>query len=315
MQSALAASRRHCASSSSSAAPARAAPARRRPRRAGDDHRLADGDRRRAERLRDLRAVPAPRRPVAVRLDVKRQDRVAGRAGQPDGARLRDARRAARAVDRERRRRARPPARAAAAPARARRRATSIRARCRTRTGAMMPRDPLAVEVLAGHDDDAAVAEVERRGQDAAVPEREDRLAARPRSARRSARRPRPASVASRPSAATSGYAAAAISGGLRRCRVRTVRATRQPSLHALVLRPSAAFGRHPVDDLIGIHDVARLAVDAVRRVDLQLLRAVAGVDHLVDVRRDRSACTGLPYSSRQRVRQMSVSWTIRCDG
>ena len=41
------------------------------------------------------------------------------------------------------------------------------------------PRDPLAVEVLAGDDDDAAAAEVEGGRQNAAVPERHDRLPAR----------------------------------------------------------------------------------------------------------------------------------------
>ncbi len=40
-------------------------------------------------------------------------------------------------------------------------------------------RDPLAVEVLAGDDDDAAALEVDRAGQDAAVPERVNRLAER----------------------------------------------------------------------------------------------------------------------------------------
>ena len=44
----------------------------------------------------------------------------------------------------------------------------------------MMPRDPLAVEVLARDDDDAAAAEVVGGRQDAAVPERHDRLAAAP---------------------------------------------------------------------------------------------------------------------------------------
>ena len=40
------------------------------------------------------------------------------------------------------------------------------------------PRNPLAVEVLARDHDDAAVAEVVEAGEDAAVPEGEDRLAA-----------------------------------------------------------------------------------------------------------------------------------------
>src|SRR5688572_6276234 len=56
-------------------------------------------------------------------------------------------------------------------------------ARRRTARGAVAEalddtRDPLAVEVLAGDDDDAAAAEVERGGQDAPVPERHHRLAA-----------------------------------------------------------------------------------------------------------------------------------------
>src|SRR5215471_7102712 len=56
--------------------------------------------------------------------------------------------------------------------------------------------------------------------------------------------------------------------------------------LHAFVVRSAAPFRRHPVDDLVGIGDVARLAVHAVGRVHLELLRPVSGVDHLVDVRR-----------------------------
>ena len=35
-------------------------------------------------------------------------------------------------------------------------------------------------------------------------------------------------------------------------------------SLHPFVVRPAAAFGRHPINDLVGIGDVARLAVDAI---------------------------------------------------
>src|SRR5918993_5717023 len=55
-------------------------------------------------------------------------------------------------------------------------------------------------------------------------------------------------------------------------------------ALHAFVLWTAAALGRHPVDHLIGIHDVAGLTVHAVRSVDLQLLLAFSGVDHLVNV-------------------------------
>ena len=59
-----------------------------------------DGDR--GERPRDLGAIPARRLPEAIRFDVKRQDRMAGRAREPHRAGLRDARRPARPVDRER---------------------------------------------------------------------------------------------------------------------------------------------------------------------------------------------------------------------
>src|SRR5688572_19770820 len=58
-----------------------------------------------------------------------------------------------------------------------------------------------------------------------------------------------------------------------------------QSALHAFILWPSAPFRRYPVDDLIRVHDVARLAVDAVGRIDLEFLRAVARIDHFVDVR------------------------------
>jgi hypothetical protein len=48
--------------------------------------------------------------------------------------------------------------------------------------------------------------------------------------------------------------------------------------LHAIVLRSPAVLGRHPGDHLVGIHDVARLAVDAVRCIDLQARGAVGVV-------------------------------------
>src|SRR5439155_5055427 len=58
------------------------------------------------------------------------------------------------------------------------------------------------------------------------------------------------------------------------------------PVSHPIVLRPAAAFRRDPGDDLVRVHDVARLAMNAVRRVDLQLLAGALAHDHLVDVRR-----------------------------
>src|SRR5262245_22562789 len=64
--------------------------------------------------------------------------------------------------------------------------------------------------------------------------------------------------------------------------------ATRVPS-QAVVLWAFAAFGRYPINDLVRIHDVARLAVHTVRRVDVQFLRAIARVHHLVDSGRTES--------------------------
>src|SRR5437762_4229358 len=55
---------------------------------------------------------------------------------------------------------------------------------------------------------------------------------------------------------------------------------------HAVVLGSAAALWRDPCNDLVGIHDVARLAVHAVRRVDLQARRAVGVVRDFIDVRR-----------------------------
>ena len=35
-------------------------------------------------------------------------------------------------------------------------------------------------------------------------------------------------------------------------------------SSHPFIIRSAAAFGRYPINNLVGIHDVAGLAVDAV---------------------------------------------------
>src|SRR5512137_2469608 len=49
----------------------------------------------------------------------------------------------------------------------------------------------------------------------------------------------------------------------------------------------AAALGRDPGDHLVGIHDVAGLAVHAVARTEAQVRAAGGGVEnHLVDVRR-----------------------------
>src|SRR5512138_1607291 len=56
--------------------------------------------------------------------------------------------------------------------------------------------------------------------------------------------------------------------------------------LEILVVRAGAAFRHGPVDDLVRILDVARLAVDAVRRVDLQSAPALAVGNHFIDAGR-----------------------------
>src|SRR5262247_429572 len=53
---------------------------------------------------------------------------------------------------------------------------------------------------------------------------------------------------------------------------------------HAVVLRSPTILGRDPGDHLVGIHDVAGLAVDAVRCIDLQTRRAVGVMLNLIDV-------------------------------
>ena len=60
------------------------------------------------------------------------------------------------------------------------------------------------------------------------------------------------------------------------------------PDLHVWIVRTTATFWRHPVDDLVGIHDVTRFAVDTVARVDLEV-DTVLGIGlffHLIHSRR-----------------------------
>src|SRR5271157_6227250 len=54
--------------------------------------------------------------------------------------------------------------------------------------------------------------------------------------------------------------------------------------LHAFVIWPAATFWHGPINDLVGIGDVARLAMNAIGGVDLQLQR-VALFGHFVDRR------------------------------
>src|SRR6185437_16982553 len=60
--------------------------------------------------------------------------------------------------------------------------------------------------------------------------------------------------------------------------------------LHAVIARPAATLRRNPVHNLVRVLNIARLAVDAIRKVDLKLLarrrRFGAGViDNLIHCR------------------------------
>src|SRR5687768_8429608 len=56
-------------------------------------------------------------------------------------------------------------------------------------------------------------------------------------------------------------------------------------TLHPVVLRATSTLRRHPRDHLVGVHDVARLAVDAVRCVELKARRTVRAAHDFIDVR------------------------------
>src|SRR5207237_5769618 len=99
------------------------------------------------------------------------------RLGEPDGARLGDARRSPRPVDRKRRGLSRRHV-ALQLDERFHRAARGPATRGAVAEALDDSRNPLAVEVLARDDDNAAALEVDRGGQDAAVPESHDRLAA-----------------------------------------------------------------------------------------------------------------------------------------
>ncbi len=145
--------------------------------RIGNVNRRANRNGNGAERLRDLRPIPAVHHPETIRFDMKRQDRLAGGAGKEHGTGLGDTGRTARAVDRER---GGLPVRQVAPQLDQRARAA---ARGRSARGAIAepPDDagnPLTVEVLAGDDDTAAILPEERGRQNTPVPESEDGLLA-----------------------------------------------------------------------------------------------------------------------------------------
>jgi hypothetical protein len=58
---------------------------------------------------------------------------------------------------------------------------------------------------------------------------------------------------------------------------------------HSFVVWSTAALRRNPVDDLVRIHDVARLAVHAVREIYLQAAVPVTAIlNHFIDSRRTK---------------------------
>src|SRR5664279_1218921 len=68
----------------------------------------------------------------------------------------------------------------------------------------------------------------------------------------------------------------------------RKANSEQRPWLHPFVIWTAAALGGDPGDDLVRVHDVAGLAMHAVRSVqmDLQSAGRVRGFDHLVNVGR-----------------------------
>ncbi len=107
------------------------------------------------ERFGDLRAVPALHAPVPIRLEMERQHRIAGRLGEPERTWLGDPGRPARSIHGE-------PGRFAGRHVALQLQEglrSATRGRSAGRSIAKPPddaRNPLAVEVLARDDDDAA---------------------------------------------------------------------------------------------------------------------------------------------------------------
>src|SRR5262245_38454440 len=125
------------------------------------------------ERKRNLELVPAPQLNPALHGNVKAEDRGAGFVGEQHWPLFCDIAGAAGAVDGERRvsptldiadklcERAQPSSRARSAGGTV---AESLDALC----------DRFTIQIHAGHDDDAAIAPIVRRGEDASMPEGED---------------------------------------------------------------------------------------------------------------------------------------------
>ena len=140
-----------------------------------DPNRLTDDHRGAAERLRHARSIPALRSPAPIDLYVNSKNGLPGRARQKGCARLRDARRAARAVN------GKPNRPAGGEIAAHLHQSPGATPRCRT-TGSPEAKttddsgNPLAVKILAGDNDDIAVAKVVGRKEYATVPDSQNRL-------------------------------------------------------------------------------------------------------------------------------------------
>jgi hypothetical protein len=61
----------------------------------------------------------------------------------------------------------------------------------------------------------------------------------------------------------------------MKRWQASTVRILTQCTSQVLIIRSRTTFRRHPVDDLVGIFDVAGLAVHAIGGVDLQAFTCI----------------------------------------
>ena len=83
--------------------------------------------------------------------------------------------------------------------------------------------------------------------------------------------RPRSPGYAGRPRRSETVFAIIDASQSRRRPSKSALNQPMRSLLHALVVRAPAAFGRNPGDDLVGIHDVAGLAVHAVGGVQVDL--------------------------------------------
>jgi hypothetical protein len=64
---------------------------------------------------------------------------------------------------------------------------------------------------------------------------------------------------------------------------VHTLPRAGRSAITAVVARTAAAFRCDPIDHFVGVHNVARLAVDAVGGIDLQTKWPVSDRSHFVD--------------------------------